>query len=91
MSDFAIASDLFGFNMFEELQVDVLNNLLELFLTPVCVIGEERVRSRRGTRTHDPPYTGPLLYQLSYPGNWSLALSQPYFTTLSIFSKKIPV
>jgi len=24
------------------------------------------------------------------PGNWSLALSQPYFTTLSISSKKIP-
>ena len=35
MSDFAKASDLFGINKFEEFQVDVLNKLLELLLTPV--------------------------------------------------------
>jgi len=35
MSDFAKASDLFGMNNFEEFQVDVLNKLLELLLTPV--------------------------------------------------------
>jgi len=91
LSEFAIASDLFSFNKFEELQDDVLNKLLELLLTPVSDIGEKSVSSLCGIRTHDPPYTGPLLYQLSLPGNWSLALSQQYFTTLSISSKKIPV
>ena len=35
MVDFALASDLFGINKFEEFQADVLNKLLELFLTPV--------------------------------------------------------
>jgi len=35
MSDFAKASDLFSINNFEEFQVDVLNKLLELLLTPV--------------------------------------------------------
>ena len=35
ISDFARASDLFGINQFEEFQVDVLNKLLELLLTPV--------------------------------------------------------
>jgi len=35
MSDFAKASDLFGINKFEEFQVDGLNKLLELLLTPV--------------------------------------------------------
>jgi len=34
VSDFAKASDLFGINM-KEFQVDVLNKLLELLLTPV--------------------------------------------------------
>ena len=63
-SDFAEASDLFGINKFEEFQVDVLNKLLELLLTPVKCNWEENVSSRWGTRTHDPRYTGPLLYQL---------------------------
>jgi len=35
MSNFAKASDLLGINKFEEFQVDVLNKLLELLLTPV--------------------------------------------------------
>jgi len=35
MSDFAKTNDLFGINTFEEFQVDVLNKLLELLLTPV--------------------------------------------------------
>jgi len=35
MGDFAKASDLFSINKFEEFQVDVLNKLLELLLTPV--------------------------------------------------------
>jgi len=35
MSDFAKASDLFGIYKFEEFQVDGLNKLLELLLTPV--------------------------------------------------------
>jgi len=35
ISDFARASDLFGITQFEEFQVDVLNKLLELLLTPV--------------------------------------------------------
>jgi len=35
MSDFAKASDLFGSSKFEEFQVDVVNKLLELLLTPV--------------------------------------------------------
>jgi len=35
MSDIAKASDLFGIKKFEEFQVDVLNKLLELLLTPV--------------------------------------------------------
>jgi len=35
MSDFAKASVLFSINKFEEFQVDVLNKLLELLLTPV--------------------------------------------------------
>jgi len=35
ISYFAKASDLFGINKFEEFQVDVLNKLLELLLTPV--------------------------------------------------------
>jgi len=35
MSDFAKASDLFGINKFEEFQVDFLNKLLKLLLTPV--------------------------------------------------------
>jgi len=33
MSEIAKASELFGINKFEELQVDVLNKLLELLLT----------------------------------------------------------
>jgi len=33
MIDFAKASELFGINKFEEFQVDVLNNFLELLLT----------------------------------------------------------
>jgi len=35
MSDFAKASDLFGFYKFEDFQVDVLNIFLQLLLTPV--------------------------------------------------------
>ena len=35
------------------------------FLHQLSDIGEEIVSSRRGTRTHDPWHTGPLLYQLS--------------------------
>jgi len=35
MSDFAKASDFIGINKFEVFQVDVLNKLLELLLTPV--------------------------------------------------------
>jgi len=35
MDDFAKASDLFDINKFEEFQVDVLNTLLLLLLTPV--------------------------------------------------------
>jgi len=35
MSDFAKSSDLFGINKFAEFQVDVLNKLLELHLTPI--------------------------------------------------------
>jgi len=35
MSDYAKASSFFGINKFEEFQVDVLNTLLELLLTPV--------------------------------------------------------
>jgi len=62
MSDFAIkASDLFGINKFEEFHVDVLN----YFWHQLSDIGKEIVSSRRETRTHDPRYTGPLLYQLS--------------------------
>jgi len=34
ISDFAKASDLFSINKFEEFQVDVLNKLLLLLLTP---------------------------------------------------------
>jgi len=34
-SDFAKSSDLFGINKFKEFQVDVLNKILEILLTPV--------------------------------------------------------
>ena len=34
-SDFATAKDLFCINKFEKFQVDVLNKLIELLLTPV--------------------------------------------------------
>jgi len=35
VSECAKTSDLFGIDKFEEFQVDVLNKLLELLLTPV--------------------------------------------------------
>jgi len=41
MSDFAKVSDLFGINKFKEFQVDVLNKLLELLLTPVVTLGRK--------------------------------------------------
>ena len=62
MSDFA--NNLFGINKFEEFQIDVLNKLLELLLTPVKWHWES-VSSWRRNQTHDPRYTVPLLYQLS--------------------------
>jgi len=65
MSEFAKASDFFGINKFEEFQVDVLNKIFELLMTPVKWHWNEIVTFRRWTWTQDPRYTGPLLYQMS--------------------------